>query len=71
MSVSSAQPEAAEVLRQNSFTALRNLQVEEGDDEIVVSGSVSSYYLKQLAQEALMPLAAGRRLCNRVLVVRP
>jgi hypothetical protein len=47
---------------------LRLLQVEETDREVVLSGSVASYYLKQLAQEAVMPLLGERTLCNRVLV---
>jgi hypothetical protein len=32
---------------------------------------VSSYYLKQLAQEALMPILGPRKLFNRVEVQRP
>ena len=38
--------------------------------EVVISGSVSSYYLKQLAQETIMPILDGRDLVNRVKVVR-
>lgn len=62
---------AAEVLHQNPIPALRVLDVKETEVEIVLSGSVSSYYLKQLAQEAVLPLLGRRLLHNRVNVVRP
>lgn len=59
-----------EALQRNPIPVLRVLQVEETDAEVVLAGTVSSYYLKQLAQEAILPLLAGRRLHNRVTVVR-
>jgi len=61
---------AVQALRQSPIPALRKLQVEESDLEVVLSGSVSSYYLKQLAQETIMPVLGGRSLFNRVAVVR-
>jgi hypothetical protein len=64
------QSRADQVLRQSPIPALRNLWVEETDQEVVLSGSVSSYYLKQLAQETIMPVLGSRELHNRVLVVR-
>jgi hypothetical protein len=64
------QVRADQALRQSPIPALRKLQVEESDLEIVISGSVSSYYLKQLAQETIMPLLGQRELLNRVKVVR-
>jgi hypothetical protein len=63
-------PPAGQALRQSPIPALRHLQVEETDHEVVLSGSVATYYMKQLAQEAVMPLLGDRRLRNRVLVVR-
>jgi hypothetical protein len=60
----------AEVLRHNALPPLRRLAVEETDSTVVLTGIVNSYYLKQLAQEAVMPLLAGRKLYNRVQVVR-
>jgi hypothetical protein len=57
-------------LRQSPIPALRKLQVEETDLEVVVSGSVTSYYLKQLAQETLMPVLGTRLLRNQVAVDR-
>jgi hypothetical protein len=62
-------PSAA--LRQSPIPALRKLTVEETDTTVVIHGSVASYYLKQLAQETLMPYLGGRQLLNRVAVVRP
>jgi hypothetical protein len=61
---------AGQALRQCPFPALRSLRVEEVDGEIVLSGSVPTYYLKQLAQETIMPTLGDRKLSNRVLVER-
>ena len=61
-------PEIAEVLDQSPQPLLRRLAVEESDDEIVISGTVPSYYLKQLAQETVRPLLGRRRLRNRITV---
>jgi len=57
-------------LRQSPIHSLRKLSLEETDNAIVISGKVNTYYLKQLAQEALMPVLDGRKLLNRVTVVR-
>jgi hypothetical protein len=64
------QSRAALALRQSSHPSLRILSIEETDDAIVISGRVSSYYLKQLAQEVIMQVRSGRELVNRVTVVR-
>lgn len=61
-------PLAAEVLRQSPHPLLRGLKVEETDGEIVISGTLPSYYLKQMAQETLRPVLEGRRLENRISV---
>jgi hypothetical protein len=57
-------------LQRSAVPPLRRLSVEETDSSVVLTGTVSSYYLKQLAQETVMPLLAGRKLFNRVEVVR-
>jgi len=59
---------AAEVLEQSQQPLLRRLEVLETEKEIVISGSVPSYYLKQLAQEAVRPVLGDRRLRNRICV---
>jgi hypothetical protein len=64
------QMRADQVLRQSPIPALRKLHAEETDFEIILSGSVSSYYLKQLAQETIMPVLGSRELRNRVAVLR-
>jgi hypothetical protein len=46
------------------------LDIEETESGVVISGRVSSYYLKQLAQETVLPLLDRRELVNRVTVVR-
>jgi len=65
-----AQIRADQALRQCPIPALRRLHIEESECEIVLSGSVASYYLKQLAQETIMPVLGALQLKNRVLVVR-
>jgi hypothetical protein len=61
---------AALALRQSPLPPLRKLVLEETGEAVVIQGKVSSYYLKQLAQETVMPLLDGRKLLNRVVVVR-
>lgn len=60
-------PERA--LSSSPLPELRRLVVTATDDEVVITGRVSSYYLKQLAQESVRGAVAGRRLLNRVAVV--
>jgi hypothetical protein len=59
---------AADALRDCSLPFIRHLEVTETDDEVVISGRVSTYYYKQLAQEAVMPALGDRRLKNAVVV---
>ncbi len=65
-----AESRAVGALRHSPIPALRKLVIEETDEQLVIEGRVTSYYLKQLAQEALMPHLDGRTLLNRVSVVR-
>jgi hypothetical protein len=62
--------QAAQVLRHSAHPALRRLTVEETETTLVIKGSVSSYYLKQLAQETLKQVRGPRELVNQVEVVR-
>jgi hypothetical protein len=62
--------QAVGALRHSPIPALRKLVIEETDERVVIQGSVASYYLKQMAQEALMPHLDGRILVNRVAVAR-
>ncbi len=59
-----------EMLARNPRPQLRQLAVAVREDAIVIRGCVESYYLKQLAQEALRPVLPYRRLVNLVEVSR-
>jgi len=61
----------AQALRRSPIPALRKLALDESETTVTIQGKVSSYYLKQLAQETLLPLLDGRQLLNRVQVVEP
>lgn len=56
-------------LQRSPIPALRKLRLDETESSITIQGQVSSYYLKQLAQETILPLLDGRQLLNRVHVV--
>jgi hypothetical protein len=60
---------ADQALRQCGHPALRQIHIEESEREIVLSGSVNSYYHKQLAQETIMPVLGARELRNQIKVV--
>lgn len=62
---------AVRALRENPVPILRRVLVHESLDAVTLSGTVHSWYLKQLAQEAVLPLLDGRRLVNDIAVVRP
>ena len=61
-------PGVAELLSQSPQPLLRRLKVEETEEEIVLTGTLPTYFLKQLAQETVRPNLAGRRLTNRIVV---
>ncbi len=56
-------------LARSPHLAGKYLRIEMSDNTIVLKGTVRSYYHKQLAQETLRPLAAGRLLRNELQVV--
>jgi hypothetical protein len=60
---------ASRLLESCPFHELRRLTVTESDAEVVLTGAVRSYYLKQIAQEVARPALAGRRLRNRLAVI--
>jgi hypothetical protein len=57
-----------QALRHSAHPALRRLLVEESETTVVITGRVTSFYLKQLAQETIMPLRGRRDVVNRVVV---
>ena len=68
MATATALASAAKVLRDSPLPLLRSLEVAENDDEVTLRGQVSSYYHKQLAQEAVLPVLGARRLQNLLVV---
>lgn len=63
-------PEPAAVLTSSPLPHLRRLVVTTTAAEVVITGRVPSFYLKQLAQEALRGTVGPRRLLNRVEVCK-
>lgn len=60
--------ELADILTSSPLGQLRRLSVTENDTEVVLTGQVSSYYLKQMAQETVRKAAGKRTLVNHVEV---
>jgi len=63
-------PTAGSALLTSSNPELRRVRISESDDAIVLRGTVSCYYIKQLAQESVKPAAEGRRIVNLLEVRR-
>ena len=63
-------PIAGSTLQKSSIPELRRVRIQESDDLIVLRGTVSSYYFKQLAQESLRSVAEDRRIVNLLEVRR-
>ncbi len=63
-------PEPADALTSSPLGQLRRLVVVADDTQVVITGQVSSYYLKQMAQETVRSALGDRTLLNRV-EVRP
>jgi hypothetical protein len=59
---------AVAALAGNPVTELRNLQIEKLDDGLLIQGTVTSYYHKQLAQEAVRLICDGVRVVNLIRV---
>jgi hypothetical protein len=60
--------QASHALKRSSHLALRGLNVEGSDDSLIISGTVATWYLKQLAQETLKPVRGECQLLNLVRV---
>lgn len=63
-----AAPQISGLLSTSTNPELRRLSVRETDEEIRITGHVSSFYLKQMAQESIRCAVDGRRLVNKVEV---
>ena len=64
------EPLAISMLKQSPLSALHNLEVTASEDAIVLTGRVGSYYYKQLAQEAVVPVAGDREIVNKIRVLK-
>jgi osmotically-inducible protein OsmY len=55
--------------QENVYLALRSLTCEVADGVLTLSGRVPSYYLKQVAQEAVADLPGVRQIVNAIEVL--
>jgi osmotically-inducible protein OsmY len=62
------QRRAQAALAKSPFYELRELQVEQRDDALSISGCVSRFYHKQLAQEVVRSVCADMRVINSIRV---
>jgi osmotically-inducible protein OsmY len=58
-------------LRRNAYVALKNISCEYHDGVLVLNGCLPTYYLKQVAQEAIARVDGVQRVENRIAVVSP
>jgi osmotically-inducible protein OsmY len=68
LTASGVWPRAKSALAFSSVHALRELKVEQVNGALLISGSVSSFYHKQLAQEAVRVVAGSVEVVNSVYV---
>ena len=68
--VSPSLDQARIALRDSPILALRDLVVEQTGESLIISGSVTSFYQKQLAQEAVRAVCRDVELLNTVAVGR-
>ena len=66
--INDVQPRAQSALASSPVFELRYLNVEQCDDTLLISGSVSSYYHKQLAQEVVRSVCEGIDVVNSIHV---
>ncbi len=57
---------ASALLAKSSVQELRSLRVDEDSNELRLRGKVRSFYHKQLAQEAVLPVAGSLQVVNHV-----
>ena len=67
-SATEIRPAAQSALSDSRIFALRELTVEQTDESLRISGSVPSFYHKQLAQEIVRAVACGIEVVNSIRV---
>ena len=60
------QPRAQAALQTSPIFALRDVRVQEAEGTLMLSGRVSSFYHKQLAQEVVLAVASGMEVVNLI-----
>jgi len=68
ISSSEIQPRAQMALRNSPIYELRDLHVEHLDGTLLISGVVSSFYHKQLAQEVVRSVCRDAEVVNAIHV---
>jgi len=70
LSLANIRPRAEAALRRNRVRELRGLRIEQCNGALVICGVVSSFYIKQLAQETVWALCKDIKveLRNQVCV---
>jgi len=66
LTVKDIQPRAQEALQASPIFALREVRVEQTGESLLLSGRVSSFYHKQLAQEVVRAVANGVEVVNTI-----
>ncbi len=56
------------VLSNNPYVSRRKLQCEFVDEDLVLRGTVKTYYQKQMAQESLRKINGVRRIINELVI---
>jgi osmotically-inducible protein OsmY len=69
VSSSSVQPRAQAALLTSPFYELHDLSVEVCDGALMISGTVTSFYHKQLAQEVVRSVCQEIEVVNSIFVV--
>ncbi len=59
---------AQRALESSPVFGLRALRVQTGDEGLIITGRVSSFYHKQLAQEIVLAIAGAAQVINEVRV---
>jgi hypothetical protein len=68
LAVEESQPRAQAALAKSPFYELRDLHVEQRQGALMISGCVSSFYHKQLAQEVVRSVCTNIEVVNSIRV---
>ncbi len=68
LTANNVEQSAREALAASPVYALRELEVEQRGETLLISGLVTSFYHKQLAQEAVRHVAVGVEVVNAIQV---